>query len=119
MNMGMDLLGEHGSERFSARGWRECLERAIEFGWTPEGTVASPDFPGDWQGGYGTNDWQLVTDSDARGLGEALLRAAAVLSAVRANEIPNDKWPEENLESELDRLRTFANFAIKGGFIIA
>lgn len=36
INMGMDLLGNHGDERFSMRGWRECLERAIEFGWTPE-----------------------------------------------------------------------------------
>ena len=30
--MGMDLLGDHGDERFNALGWRECLEHAIEFG---------------------------------------------------------------------------------------
>jgi hypothetical protein len=45
--MGMDLLGNHGDERFHACGWRWCLERAIEFGWTPEGTVAPIDFPGE------------------------------------------------------------------------
>ena len=35
INMGMDLFGKHGDERFNIHGWRMCLERAIEFGWTP------------------------------------------------------------------------------------
>jgi hypothetical protein len=53
----MDLLGNHGDERFSASAWRECLERAIEFGWEPEGTAAPTDWSGEWNGGYiGTPD---------------------------------------------------------------
>ena len=79
--MGMDLLGTNGDERFSLSGWRMCLERAVEFGWNPEGTVAPKELVCEWNGGYHTNDFQLVTDRDARALGEALLRAIAALSA--------------------------------------
>ena len=85
--MGMDLFGKHGDERFNIHGWRMCLERAIEFGWTPERTVAATDFPGEWQGGYCTNDYQEVTDRDARTLGEALLRAVAALSACEPDKV--------------------------------
>ena len=46
--MGVDLLGEHGDESFNWSGWRACMERAIEFGWTPEGTVAPKDCPGEF-----------------------------------------------------------------------
>jgi hypothetical protein len=46
----MDLVGKHGDESFNIHCWRMCRERAIEFGWTPEGTVAATDFPGEWQG---------------------------------------------------------------------
>ena len=77
--MGMDLLGSHGDERFSLSGWSMCLERAIAFGWNPKGTVAPKEL-GEWNGGYHSNDFQLVTDHDARALGEALLRAIVTLS---------------------------------------
>jgi hypothetical protein len=79
--MGMDLLGSHGDERFSLSDWCMCLERSIEFGWNPEGTVAPKEHVCEWNGGYHSNDFQLVTDRDARALGEALLRAIATLSA--------------------------------------
>ena len=79
--MGIDLLGGHGEERFSFGGWRMCLERAIEFGWNPEGTVAPKELVCEWNGGYHSNDFQRVTDCDARALGKALLRAIATLSA--------------------------------------
>ena len=46
--MGM-VLGWQ-TRRRTFQGWRMCLERAIEFGWTPEGTVAATDFPGKLQG---------------------------------------------------------------------
>lgn len=78
--MGMDLVSDHGEQRFTAMGWYMCLKYAIEFGWIPEGTAAPIDFPGQWQGDYCSNDFQRVTDSDARKLGEALLRAVAALS---------------------------------------
>lgn len=80
--MGVDLLSDHGDERFSAWAWDHCCERAIEFGWKPEGTVAAKEFPGEWSGGYGGNDFQMVTDSDARSLGEALQRAVSFFCAI-------------------------------------
>jgi len=63
------------------------LELAFEFGWKPEGTRdprygvfdldPSPDtVDREWDGDYFTNSFQLVSDSDARSLGQALLRAA-------------------------------------------
>ena len=126
--MGMDLVGKHGGKSFQIHGWRMCLDRAIEFGWTPEGTVAPTDFPGEWQGGYYSNDFQAVTDSDARALGEALLRAVVALSAPGPDKVQVRKdWPEEEdefidelrrLSDELRGLRSLANYALKGGFII-
>lgn len=148
--MGMDLLSDHGDERFSAAAWYDCLERAIEFGWNPEGTLAPivPMTPsgdrwvGEWNGGYHTNDYQQVTDRDARALGRALLRAADALSAqaklrkrraqlrlvssVQANVVAIERPPrgkffeeEDPLEAEISCLRRLADFALKGGFVIA
>jgi hypothetical protein len=117
--MGMDLLSEHGDERFNARGWRWCLERAKEFGWSPEGTVAPIDFQGEWNGDYFTNDYQTVTDRDARALGEALLRAVAALSAREPDKIHMDEFAAAEFDGELSCLRRLANYALKGGFVIA
>jgi hypothetical protein len=123
--MGMDLLGNHGDERFSASAWDNCLERAIEFGWEPEGTVAPTDWSGEWDGGYCSNDWQAVTDRDARALGEALVRAIATLSA-RANirkpstrELDDLFVEEDPLDAEIACLRSLSDYALKGGFVIA
>jgi len=125
--MGMDLLREGVNERFSAISWCECLKRAIEFGWTPEGTVAPLDFPGQWDGDYCGNDFQQVTDRDARGLGEALLRAVAALSAREQSKIEVLKdcsddeveWTAKRpLVAELSCLRRLANYTLQGGFVI-
>ena len=121
--MGMDLLGKHGDERFSASAWRECLERASEFGWQPEGTLTPTDWHGEWNGSYFSNDWQAVTDRDARTLGEALLRAIATLSS-RAN-VRNPGTQDLNAlfvevdpsHAEIGCLRRLADYALKGGFI--
>jgi hypothetical protein len=125
--MGIDLLGDHGDERFNAFGWRECMERAIEFGWIPEGSVAPMNFIGEWKGGYFTNDYQMVTNRDARALGEALLRAVAALSAREQDEVQTckerpdeeDEFAAEHFTAELCCLRRLANYALKGGFVIA
>lgn len=119
--MGMDLLGKQGDERFSHQGWVMCLERAIQFGWTPAGTVAATDFPRDWQGGYCTNDYQVVTDRDARALGEALLRAAAAFAREPDKLQVRKEWLEEEDEiaAELRCIRRLANYALKGGFVVA
>jgi hypothetical protein len=134
--MGMDLLSEHGDQH--------CLQRAIEFGWTPEGTVAPKDFHGEWNADYFTNDYQTVTNRDALALGEALLRAIGAFSKYEQNEVQDLKkwtdedertyqlqghynllhfvlkreWPNEEGE-DLNSLRRLANYALKGGFLIA
>jgi hypothetical protein len=50
IDMGMDLFGKHGGAMFNWHGWRECMERAFEFGWTPKGPVAATVFPVEWEG---------------------------------------------------------------------
>ena len=115
--MGMDLLREDGNESFSGTSWNECLKRAIEFGWTPEGTVAPVGFPGQWQGGYWSNDFQEVTTRDARRLGDALLRVVAALSKDCPDE--EDELTAKRLAAELRCLRKLANYALDGGFVIA
>jgi len=102
------------------------LDFAIEHGWQPAGTMA-PDYcqlygmqPAEadglrrsWEGGYDSNDWQEVTDSDARALGEALLRGVAAAEA-QEREKPT-KWPDDWFR----HVEKFADFALKGGFLIA
>src|SRR5262249_37495558 len=88
--MGFDLHGRHETVSFNLAGWRYLLETANSFGWQPAGTEA-PDLENvglgsipiepigparAWNGGYFTNDFQTVTDDDARQMGAALLRAA-------------------------------------------
>ena len=116
--MGMHLLSEHGDWSFNNSGWRYCLETAIEFGWSPEGTVAPIDFQGDWNGVYFTNDYQTVTDRDACALGEALLRAVAALYAREPDKIHMDEFAAVEFDGELSCLRRLANYALKGGFVI-
>jgi hypothetical protein len=113
--MGVDLLNVHGhgSEGFNHAGWRAVLELAIEYGWQPEGTAPPDDNSGTWSGDYFSNSFQQVTDSDARALGEALLRGIATEEA-RERDKPT-KWPDNSLR----RLRGFAEFALRGGFTIA
>jgi hypothetical protein len=74
--VGMDLLGNHGDERFSASAWRECLERAIEFGWEPEGTVAPTDWLGEWDGGYFVT---LMISANTKGLRHLLQPIVAMV----------------------------------------
>jgi hypothetical protein len=100
--MGYDLVSDHGEVGFNNTGWSTVLSHAIEYGWKPE-----PDL--DY---YFGNDYQKVTDHDARNLGEALLRGVAVLEA---RECANPtKWPDDWLR----RVKKFGEFAQKGGFEI-
>jgi hypothetical protein len=125
--MGMDLLGNHGQEWFNMSAWGWCLQRALEFGWEPEGTVAPTHWSGECDGkDYFCNEWQTVTDRDARALGEALVRAIATLSArvdvqkTSTEELNTSLFvKEEPVDAEIACLRRLADYALKGGFVIA
>jgi hypothetical protein len=146
--MGYDLLGKRGFFRFSEQGWYHCLDVACAFGWEPAGTQL-PDGPPEargnpepdwkWDGGYGSNDWQIVTDDDAKALVAALDRAieaerAGVMTEEQRNVFygpPEDPFWEtkedraflknrEEAEGKLppwhERLKEFADFARQGSF---
>ena len=93
--MGYDLISLKDDSRFCVNmsGLRPLLELAEQFGWEPEGTdpskylslskreeIKSNDF--DYDGGYFTNDGQVVTSTDANKIADALEKAL--------KEIPND-----------------------------
>jgi hypothetical protein len=122
--MSYDLSRGHDSWNFSIREWNFVLRFGIEHGWQPAGTMAPPDYCqqhgvqpaddliGSWDGHYDGNDSQKLTDSDARALGEALLRGVAAAKA-QEREKPT-KWPDDSFH----RVEKFADFALKGGFYI-
>jgi hypothetical protein len=93
--MGMDLRGEGGYFRSSHRAWGTALKLAWEHGWEPAGTKP-PEFTvyasdgvtvdevatrswrhcyANWDGGYFSNDYQVVSDEDAANIADALERA--------------------------------------------
>jgi hypothetical protein len=83
--MGMDLEGPGGAFWFPVHGWSAVLTLARDFGgWEPQGTK-SPEWEdpetgehhvaSDWDGNYWCNDYQQVTEEDARNLADALERA--------------------------------------------
>lgn len=116
--MGVDLIGlvdEVGEASFHWGLWRTCLGIAAIFGWQPAGTVKSSDYDGEWNGSYFTNDFQEVTDGDARALGAALHRAIAAVSIGQA-------LTEEQAKAldclDLNGVRRLADYAASGGFVI-
>ena len=123
--MGVDLIG-HGGASFNWHRWRACLDVAVAFGWEPAGTVA-PDprkwngLPvvapeGDWNGTYCTNDYQEVTDLDARALGLALHRALAALST--GQTVTEEQANALRCGVSGNTLRELADYAAMGGFAI-
>ena len=79
--MSYDILGIQGQTECSALVWSVCLDAAVAFGWVPAGTVASHKNPNrPWDGSYTSNDWQWVTDDDARAFSAALNRAIIALA---------------------------------------
>ena len=95
--MGYDLLNTNGSFRFNLFAWHRLLILAQYFGWKPMGTVPSEritkcylgdrdsdkkavqEFIKNWEGGYDSNDFQLVVKEDALNLADALMKAMEVL----------------------------------------
>lgn len=94
--MGFDLHGINGGLwSYNNSAWFFCLKVAEANGWEPLGTRMtehSPewaqfsewlaqrgerieDYAANWTGGYGSNDWQTVSEEDAQALAAALDRA--------------------------------------------
>ncbi len=85
--MGMDLSNRHGDGfRFTIFSWADMLDLAMTHGWKPQGTQPwepedeydcswSGGDPPTWDGGYSSNDGQVVTASDSRNLADALQKA--------------------------------------------
>jgi len=98
--MGYDLFSErseHEPTYFSANihSYPKLLALAEIYGWEAQGTLppslCEPDDPeqrsvknNNWSGSYYGNDYQVVSDSDAQAMADALERAI--------NKIPNHIW---------------------------
>jgi hypothetical protein len=112
MTMGYDLYNKHGDYfRANAESWRSLLNTAKKHGWKPAGTLA-PEFNegGDtsdfdkakWAGGYFTNDFQRVSDDDARNI------AAALRKAFETDKFSHEEW----------YIRHFVAYCQNGSFVI-
>ena len=95
--MGYDLINSKGFFRFNGFVWHRVLILAQYFGWKPMGTVmpegnakllfgdwrsneeSVQEFIKSWEGGYNSNDFQLVVKEDALNLAHALMKAMEVL----------------------------------------
>jgi len=117
--MSTGLYGRHGDKSFSAATWDGCFHLAVAFGWKPAGT--NPPVVGairdDWDGGYFSNEFQQVTDDDARAMARALTRALTALKARRRVKKEQAKaWTckSVNIFDVCDLVR----YANKGGFLV-
>lgn len=108
--MGMDLHSETGAEfRLSRNAWLHILELAKEYGWEPLGTIPPTfddplrnlEYKG-WEGGYDTNEFQIVTDVDSAEMASALENALQDIAS----------------QEEALLLAGFISFAKKGSFSI-
>jgi hypothetical protein len=131
--MGFDLSGEGGYFRAGIMSWSPLLEAAEAFGWQPAGTLPPrepEDFPPDkWSGGYHSNDYQAVTDADARNLAKALRRAIGCAISLKHPGATTGYQPANELERQeralaaakalnIEHATSFAIFCEAGGFII-
>ena len=137
--MGYDLRNKQG-DYFGANidAWDHLAEAALAFDWKPAGTLHPTDnelsgeplerFEARWIGGYLSNDYQRVTDEDARELAAALRRAIAAAEKIKADEAAKvefigwhrlsarAKYAAKNLNVRF--VREFAEYCEKGGFRI-
>jgi hypothetical protein len=123
--MGVDLF-DHGGASFNWHGWRHCLEIAEKFGWVPAGTEApswnegGEILPADrdleWSGSYCSNDYQSVTDADAKAIARALFRA---LGAVGTDQTLRAEQLAALEEANLDVIAKLAHYAWRVGSTLA
>ena len=134
--MGYDLHGAGGAFHLNSTYWAKALEMAHKYGWKPEGTrppelnITNPEGGPilDWDGGYFWNEGQEVTDTDAKGIADALEKAMPdipdrdVLEHKRSptGGIPVDTPVNlfEWYSGEKDYLREFIEFSRAGEFQI-
>ena len=77
--MAINLKSQSGKTiKLTTRYWTVVLTLAQTFGWSPAGTLAPIGWsgPGEWGGAYDTNDGQVVSEDDAKGLARHLHGAA-------------------------------------------
>lgn len=83
--MSYELLGSNNKYWTCQQGaWGFYLDLAAAFGWLPEGAFFKWDEGGFREhpsGSYIGNDWQIVTDTDARAMAAAFNLAVATISA--------------------------------------
>jgi hypothetical protein len=104
--MGYDLWNPHGSWSCNNGYWHYVLNVASAFGWEPKGTAPPADFDGEWEGRYYGNDFQFVTDEDARKLAQALYRAIdAVTSGKELTEKQSKALTPEQTERTLTEVQ--------------
>ena len=132
--MGYDLHGRGGYCCVHIEDWRPCLETAQTWGWKPAGTLlpyGPPEAEGNpgpdwkWCGTYISNDWQEVTDEDAKAFAAALDRAIKARAtakrartvAVQGNVITLSRDDRRN-DVDTDLLKRVADFARQGRFQI-
>jgi len=112
--MGYDLQGRGGAS-FNTAAWSMCLNVATAFGWEPAGTVDPDDCNREWGGAYFSNDYQQVTDDDARALAAALRRA---LGALETKEKLTQEQAKACDDIHLSVIRKLADYAEGGRFAI-
>lgn len=115
--MGMDLLGKNADVSCRMAAWDECQVIAGWFGWIPKGTEPPDDFNGtDWDGRYHGNDYQYVTDADAKSMSDALYRA---LESLNYSPLIIKEDAIKTITSVRRTIQLIADLGRDGGFIIA
>ena len=116
--MGVDFIGHHGDLSLHWQAWSACFDLALAFGWQPAGTVACHEDTGppkQWDGGYFTNDFQMVTGDDAKALAAALRRA---LTALRTKAHLTKQQIQACEGVNIKMICRLADHAERGGFAI-
>jgi len=121
--MGYDLRNELGHEMgFNMSAFCNLLFLAEQYGWKPAGTRAPAHFDLDtwrrpWDGNYTSNDDQVVTNSDALAMAEALERAIPDIEKSDKG-FPYCVYYFKDQYNGAKAIREFIKFAKEGWFTI-
>jgi hypothetical protein len=146
--MSYEILGNDGEYwTCGDSAWRDYLKIETAFGWVSEGAFFKNDelgFGPHPSGSYLGNDWQLVTDDDARAFGAALhlailnvnagapmtdnqvtalkafeIKAEDEFSSVHPDQLRTIRTRQGTFDIEVRWMRQLANVVSAGGFTIA